>query len=91
MEVLEASMEMVEASTEVMEASTEVVEASVTSMWNLEASVELLIVEASVEQLMLEDSVEVPSGSFHGSFRGTRFTSIGFCELPSVITYLHNL
>ena len=35
--------------------------------------------------------MEIPSRSFHGSFRGTRFTSIGFRELPSVVIYFHNL
>ena len=41
--------------------------------------------------LLVEASVELHSGSFHGSFRGTGFTSIGFSELPSVIIYFRNL
>ena len=42
-------------------------------------------------KLLEKAFVEVPSGSFHGSFRGTGFACIGFRELPSVIPYFDNL
>ena len=38
-----------------------------------------------------EASVDIPSGSFHGIFRGAGFTSIGFRELPSMLIYFHNI
>ena len=94
-------MEVMEASMKVVEASTEVVEASVTSM---EASTAFTETSTSIKagshfhrswklpwKLLVEASVEVPSGSFHGSFRGTGFNPIGFRELPSITIYFHNL
>ena len=42
-------------------------------------------------KLLVQASVDMPSGNFHGSFRGTGFTSIIFGELPPVIVYFHKV
>ena len=91
MEVLGAFMEDVGASMEAVEASTEVLEASVSSMEASTASMETSTSMEASRKLLVEASVEMPSGSLHGSFRGTGFTYIGFRGLPSMIIYLYNL